>query len=136
MKVPEVNVASEGLPPAPRAFRAPRAPLTLDRPAEEERCCPSVTTAPLGEADASDLARVLAALADPVRLRLLSLVASSAEVCSCELEGPLAKSQSTISHHTKVLADAGLIVGEKRGRWMWWHVETRRLAAVRNALGG
>jgi ArsR family transcriptional regulator, arsenate/arsenite/antimonite-responsive transcriptional repressor len=99
-------------------------------------CCPSVTDAPLSEAEAAEMAKVLAALADPVRLRLLSLVASSPEVCSCELEGPLGKSQPTVSHHTKVLAEAGLIAGEKRGRWMWWHVDPVRLADVRKALGG
>jgi ArsR family transcriptional regulator, arsenate/arsenite/antimonite-responsive transcriptional repressor len=96
----------------------------------------SVTEAPLSEADAAALAKVMAALADPVRLRLLSLVASSREVCSCELEGPLGKSQPTVSHHTKVLAEAGLIVGEKRGRWVWWHADRERLAGIRSALGG
>ena len=99
-------------------------------------CCGSVTEAPLAEGEANELARVLGALADPVRLRLLSLVASQVEICSCDLERPLAKSQPTISHHTKVLAEAGLLVGEKRGRWMWWRVEPDRLAAVRKALGG
>ena len=72
-------------------------------------CSSPVTTAPLAESEATELARILAALADPVRLRLLSIVASSPEVCSCALEGPLAKSQPTISHHTKVLADAGIL---------------------------
>lgn len=100
------------------------------------RCCPSLTDAPLKEEDAIGLARVLSALADPARLRLLSLVASQDEICSCELEAPLGRSQPTISHHTKVLADAGLLVGEKRGRWMWWRVEPDRLAMVRAALGG
>jgi ArsR family transcriptional regulator len=69
-----------------------------------------------------------------VRLRLLSLIASSDEVCSCELQAPLRRSQPTISHHTKALADAGLIVGEKRGRWMWWRVVPERLAALEGAL--
>src|SRR2546421_10561490 len=96
-------------------------------------CC-SVLTAPLAEADARDLADAFAALADPVRLRCLSLIASSDECCSCHLEGPLGKSQPTISHHTKALAQAGLIVGEKRGRWMYWRVVPERLAAVRAAL--
>lgn len=99
-------------------------------------CCGSVVDAPLPEDEATELARVLGALADPVRLRLLSLVASQAEICSCDLEGPLGKSQPTVSHHTKVLADAGLLVGEKRGRWVWWRIEPDRLAAVRQALGG
>lgn len=99
-------------------------------------CCPSLTDAPLGEAEASELARILSALADPVRLRLLSLVASQKEICSCELEEPLGKSQPTVSHHTTILAQAGLLVGEKRGRWMWWRVEPTRLASIRTALGG
>jgi ArsR family transcriptional regulator, arsenate/arsenite/antimonite-responsive transcriptional repressor len=107
-------------------------PVTLD----DGLCCASVVDAPLAENEAVELARVLGALADPVRLRLLSLVASRAEICSCELEGPLGKSQPTISHHTKVLAEAGLLVGEKRGRWMWWRVAPARLGAVRAALGG
>lgn len=98
-------------------------------------CCASVVDAPLAEDEAVQLARVLGALADPVRLRLLSLVASQVEICSCDLEAPLGKSQPTVSHHTKVLAEAGLLVGEKRGRWMWWRVEPTRLAAVRAALG-
>ena len=96
-------------------------------------CC-SVLTAPLPEADARDLAEAFAALADPVRLRCLSLIASAGECCSCDLEAPLGKSQPTISHHTKALAEAGLIVGEKRGRWTYWQVVPERLAAVRGAL--
>ena len=99
-----------------------------------ESCCASVLAAPLAEADAEDLARVFAALGDPVRLRLLSLVADAGEICSCELEAPLGKAQPTVSHHTKVLADAGLLVGEKRGRWVWWRIVPERVAAVRSAL--
>jgi ArsR family transcriptional regulator, arsenate/arsenite/antimonite-responsive transcriptional repressor len=98
-------------------------------------CCPSLVEAPLEETTAAELARLLGALADPVRLRLLSLVAAQVEICSCDLEGPLGKSQPTVSHHTKVLAQAGLLVGEKRGRWVWWRVEPSRLAAVRRVLG-
>ena len=80
------------------------------------------------------LAQAFAALADPVRLRLLSLVAAAGEVCSCDLERPLGKSQPTISHHTKALADAGLIVGEKRGRWMWWRVAPNASPSLRAVL--
>jgi ArsR family transcriptional regulator len=97
-------------------------------------CCPSVTAAPLSEDDAVDLARVFAALADPVRLRLLSLVAEAGEICSCDLLEPLGKSQPTVSHHTKALADIGLIHGEKQGRWVWWSIVPQRLSAVRAAL--
>lgn len=92
--------------------------------------------APLGEAEAVALARVLSALADPVRLRLVSIVSAAGEVCSCDLEGPLARSQPTVSHHTKVLAEAGILVGEKRGRWTWWRLAPGCLADLRQALGG
>ena len=102
--------------------------------APSEDCCASLTAAPLSELESQDLAQVFSALADPVRLRLLSLVASTDEACSCNLEAPLGKSQPTISHHTKALAEAGLIVGEKRGRWMWWSVVPERLALLRNIL--
>ncbi len=115
----------------------PKRSLTLT-PAETESnesvCCPSVVAEPLAERDAEDLATVFAALADPVRLRLLSMVADAGEVCSCDLLAPLGKAQPTISHHTKVLADAGLITGEKRGRWVWWRVVPERLASVRDSL--
>jgi ArsR family transcriptional regulator len=99
-------------------------------------CCSPLTEQQLSGPDATSLAEVFAALGDPVRLRLLSIVATGGEVCSCNLEEPLAKSQPTISHHTKVLADAGLIVGEKRGRWMWWRVVPEQMAALRQVLGG
>jgi len=112
-----------------------RATMTA-RVADGGLCCSSVIDAPLSESEAAELARVLGALADPVRLRLLSLVAAQVEICSCDLETPLGKSQPTVSHHTKVLADAGLLVGDKRGRWMWWRVEPARLGSVRAALGG
>jgi ArsR family transcriptional regulator len=65
---------------------------------------------------------------------MLSLIAAESEVCSCALEGPLAKSQPTISHHTRILAEAGLIEGEKRGRWMWWHVVPEQLNQVARIL--
>jgi ArsR family transcriptional regulator, arsenate/arsenite/antimonite-responsive transcriptional repressor len=97
-------------------------------------CCQPLTERALTLKDADRLAGVFAALSDPVRLRLLSIVASQGEVCSCNLEGPLAKSQPTISHHTKVLAEAGLIVGEKRGRWMWWRIIPEQVAALRQVL--
>jgi ArsR family transcriptional regulator len=97
-------------------------------------CCSSVLAEPLTERDAVELARAFGALSDPVRLRLLSIIASSDEVCSCHLEAPLNRSQPTVSHHTKALAEAGLIVGEKRGKWMWWRVVPERVAALRDAL--
>jgi ArsR family transcriptional regulator len=101
-----------------------------------ELCCAPLTSARLSEADAADLAALFAALGDPVRLRLLSIVAAEGEVCSCNLEEPLGKSQPTISHHTRLLAEAGLIEGEKRGRWTWWSIRPDRLAQLRALLDG
>jgi len=80
------------------------------------------------------MAQIFSALSDPVRLRMLSLIAAEVEVCSCALEEPLAKSQPTVSHHTRILCEAGLIVGEKRGRWMWWRVVPERLKVVSRIL--
>jgi ArsR family transcriptional regulator len=97
-------------------------------------CCPQPLVAPLDEQEADDLAAAFAALADPVRLRILSMVADAGECCACDLVAPLGKSQPTISHHTKVLADAGLITGDKRGKWVWWSVDRARVRAVRDAL--
>ena len=97
-------------------------------------CCGSVLRAPLSPSDAEVLARGFAALSDPVRLRLLSMIAATEEVCSCELLQPLGKSQPTISHHTKALAEAGLITGDKRGRWVYWRVVPDRVDALRQAL--
>ena len=89
-------------------------------------------SAPLPAADAADLARAFKALADPVRLRLLSLIASATEgeACSCDLEEPVGKSQPTVSHHLSVLADAGLITKRKSGRWVMCRVVPERLAAL------
>jgi ArsR family transcriptional regulator len=97
-------------------------------------CCARPLVQPLDEQEAVDLAAAFAALADPVRLRLLSIVAEAGEVCACDLVGPLGKSQPTISHHTKVLAEAGILHGDKRGRWVWWSVDRKRMRAVRDAL--
>lgn len=99
-----------------------------------EPCCTPLMAAPLDEGDAAVLARRFAALSDPVRLQLLSLIASAGEACSCDLLEPVGRSQPTVSHHTKVLADAGLLVGEKRGRWTWWRVEPTALDDLRAVL--
>jgi ArsR family transcriptional regulator len=101
-----------------------------------ENCCPSLLDEPLQPAQAEGLAAGFAALSDPIRLRLLSMIAAAEEVCSCDLLQPLGRSQPTISHHTKILADAGLIAGEKRGRWVYWRVVPDRIEALRQALTG
>lgn len=111
-------------------------PTTRRAPGRDELCCSVLTEASLSAGEADQAAPVFAALGDPVRLRLLSIVAAEGEVCSCSLQGPLGKSQPTISHHTRVLAEAGLIVGERRGKWTWWRVAPERLDSLRRVLGG
>jgi ArsR family transcriptional regulator len=100
-------------------------------------CCAPLLAAPLDDEAAAELAGAFKALADPVRVRLLSLIAAAPDgsACSCDLEEPVGKSQPTVSHHLAVLADAGLIVKEKVGRWVWCSVVPERLAALREALG-
>jgi len=101
-----------------------------------EECCPAVLSAPLTEDRAEELALAFAVLADPARLRLLSLIASAkaGEACVCELVEPIGRSQPTVSHHLKILADAGLIVGDKRGRWVWYRAVPERLNQLRSVL--
>ena len=101
-----------------------------------EKDC-SVVEAPLGAAEAERLADLLKALADPVRLRLVSLLATAptGELCACELPEALDKTQPTVSHHLALLAAAGLIEREQRGKWAWFRLVPDRLAVVRAALG-
>lgn len=103
-------------------------------PVLSAECCPSIVAAPLDESQAEAVASAFAALADPVRLRLYSMIASTDELCSCDVLEPLGKSQPTVSHHTKALAEAGLIVGEKRGRWVYWRADAERLELLRSIL--
>lgn len=100
-------------------------------------CCAPLAEEPLSEADAADLAATFRLLADPVRLRLLSIVAAApaGEVCACDLTGPLERSQPTVSHHLGLLTEAGLLEREKRGRWAWFRVVPERLAGLRDVLG-
>lgn len=99
-------------------------------------CCEPLLKSPLAVEDAATLAKAFKALADPARLRLLSLVAArpGGEACNCELIEPLGLSQPTVSHHLKVLHDAGLLAREKRGQWVFYRVVTEQLAALRDAL--
>ncbi len=101
-----------------------------------DACCPRLLEAPLDEAEADELAAAFKVLADPVRLRLLSLIAAAPDgtACSCDLEEPVGKTQSTVSHHLSLLADAGLITKEKVGRWVNCTIVPERLAALRDAL--
>ncbi len=99
-------------------------------------CCAPVTAAVLDEAQAEELAALFKVLADPARLRLLSLVAAaeSGEACACDLVDPVGRSQPTVSHHLAMLVEAGLLSREKRGKWAWYRVVPERLEGLRTAL--
>ena len=99
-------------------------------------CCAPLSSAVLSEDDAQSLSRQFAALADPARLRLVSLlsIAEGGAVCACDLVEPVGRSQPTVSHHLKVLADAGLVTSERRGRNVWYGVVPAALEALRTAL--
>ncbi len=100
-------------------------------------CCSPVRTVVLDEEQAAVLAESFAALSDPIRLRLLSYIAASGddEVCACNLVEPSGRSQPTVSHHMKILVDAGLVEREKRGLWVWYRLVPSRLDALRAVLG-
>jgi ArsR family transcriptional regulator len=101
-----------------------------------QECCPEVLTAPLGAAQAEEVATALRVIADPARLRLLSLIstAEGGEACVCNLTSPLGLSQPTVSHHLKVLTDAGLLEREQRGKWAYFRLVPERLELLRGAL--
>jgi ArsR family transcriptional regulator len=101
-------------------------------PAHTAACCPPLTAQPLSPDQAEQIAPLLKALADPVRLRLMSLIASHAggEACVCDLNDAFELSQPTISHHLKVLHDAGLVERDKRGVWAYYRVRPEALASV------
>ncbi len=104
--------------------------------ADPETCCSSLLAAPLDAAEAAQLAHGFTALADPVRLRVLSILAAAptGEVCVCDFVAPLGKSQPTVSHHLKILSEAGLVHGDRRGKWVWYSIDRQRLAALRAAI--
>jgi ArsR family transcriptional regulator, arsenate/arsenite/antimonite-responsive transcriptional repressor len=99
--------------------------------------CPPLLAGPLDDGEAENLARALKVLADPTRLRLLSLIQSqpSGEACVCNLTEPLNLTQPTISHHLKVLLEAGLVEREQRGSWAFFRVIPETLATLRDLLG-
>ena len=101
-------------------------------------CCVPVTDETLSVSEAQALAADFKVLADPVRLRLLSLIASvpEGEVCACDLTDPLGRSQATISHHLSVLVNVGLITREQRGKWAWFQVAPDRAGFVLTVLVG
>ncbi len=113
-----------------------RKSAVLEVAGEAVECCPSVLAAPLGAEEAAELARGFHALGDPVRLRVLSMlaVAPAGAICVCDFVGPLGKTQGTISHHLRILGEAGLVHGDRRGKWVWYSLDRDRLAALKGAI--
>ena len=107
----------------------------VDMATTTKACC-SVLVETISEDEANDLALAFKALSDPARLRLFSCIASqeSGEACACDLVEPIGKSQPTISHHLKVLFEAGLVTKERRGQWIWYRAVPERLEQLRGAL--
>lgn len=105
-------------------------------PLVREECCTPLSKAPLSAADATLLAHRLKALADPARLRLLSLILACGDDggCVCDLTEPVGLSQPTVSHHLKVLHDAGLVTREQRGVWAYYRADRAALADLSGAL--
>ena len=100
-------------------------------------CCAPLVSEPLDKGQAAQLAAWFRVLGDPARLRLLSVIASLGEACAaCDLVEPIGVSQPTVSHHLKVLFEAGLVEREKRGRWVYYRAVPERLAVLSRALGG
>jgi ArsR family transcriptional regulator len=97
-------------------------------------CCTPLLESPVDTADADHLASRFKALSDPNRVRLLSMISARGEVCACELVGALDLSQPTISHHLKVLHEAGLLTRERRGRWIHYAVDAGGVEGLRGAL--
>ena len=114
-------------PPAVHA--APGLPLAA-------ACCTPLLHEPITASQAADLARLLKALADPTRLRLVSMVAAhdGGEACVCDLTGPLGLTQPTISHHLKILVDAGVFTRDKRGVWAYYSLVPSALDALSAVL--
>ncbi len=113
---------------------APEAPPLLAQAVE--KCCAAPGSAPLQRDEAEVVARLLKAVADPVRLQILSIVRCSPnqEVCACDLPGPLELAQPTVSHHLKVLVDAGFLTRQRRGQWAWFTLVPERLELARQSL--
>ena len=108
-------------------------PVLADR---VEACCTPVVGSVLGVEDATRLAGMFKALGDPTRVRLLSLIAAheGGEACICDLTDPVGLSQGTVSHHMKLLGEAGLVSREQRGKWAYYRVERSMLTALSTAL--
>ena len=99
-----------------------------------EACCPVVRESPLDAGAADRVAAAFKVLSDPARLRLLTMIAANDETCVCNLTDEVGLSQPTVSHHLKVLHDAGFIARDKRGTWAYYRLVPEALSILRAAL--
>lgn len=112
-------------------------PLPLIQPDELAACCSPVTGGVVTDQAAETLARMFKALGDPTRVKLLSMIAAdpAGEACACDMTGPVGLSQPTVSHHLKLLVEAGLVTREQRGKWAYYRVAPHGLSSLAAALG-
>lgn len=112
--------------------------LPVVAPETEAACCPPLVRDAAEPEAARDLARVFKALGDPTRVQLLSIVAAhdGGEACVCDLTDPVGLSQPTVSHHLKILVDAGLLTREQRGRWAYYSLVPGALSRIADGLTG
>ena len=113
-----------------------RIPASSPQETGDGVCWPTLSEAPLGRAEAEAVAALLRAVADPARLQLVSVIqaARDSEACVCDLVAPLGLSQPTVSHHLKVLLDAGLVTRSRRQNWAYYRLVPERLAALAHLL--
>ncbi|HEX5189678.1 MAG TPA: metalloregulator ArsR/SmtB family transcription factor [Streptosporangiaceae bacterium] len=106
--------------------------MRVELPVLGQDCCTTLIREPISPGQAAELARILKALADPTRLQLVSMVAAheGGEACVCDLTDPLGLTQPTISHHLKILVDAGIFTRDKRGKWAYYALVPSALDAV------
>lgn len=111
-----------------------RSPSSPGSPSTALVCCAPLSSSLMQDGEAEDLALLFKALADPVRVKLLNLIATAGEACACDFPAAVGKSQPTTSHHLSLLVKAGLLHREQRGKWAWFWVDQDRLGALRAAL--
>lgn len=111
---------------------------TIDTTPAQGPCCAPAAYPMVDDATAQQLAKVFKALGDPNRIKLFSLITASAsgEMCVCDLTEPVGLSQPTVSHHMKLLVEAGLVTREQRGKWAYYQPTTGTLAAAARAFAG
>jgi len=110
--------------------RAPQAASALT----VRSVCPAPTTAAVADRAAESLAMMFKALSDPARVKIMSLLLNADEICACDVADAIGKTAATASHHLKLLRDAGLVTGDKRGTWIFYRAVPARLTTIRNTL--